>query len=371
MKRVICLLTLLTLCISLAACGKTDPKSIPELEPENVGTASSEVLNTKKHLYFDALGNFKVMIFSDLRVSKTVDEKIVKNMEKLLDQEKPDFVILGGDVHDGTISNEAELRAVLDTLNAPLEEREIPWCHAFGVDTEGKENAKTGYSRADQMKVYTSYPYCLSKTAPDWVYGESNYVIPVRLNDGDADPNNDKAGFNIWCLDANGYLNDYKPGLEDDVLLKNLISGKTNLDCIHYSQMLWYQETSIAFEEYNERLVPGLMYFQVPVYQFEVVKRNPKTQKFVGNNSAAATKISASERESGIFYTCYERGDIEGIFCGYNAENDFQGRYLNMTLAFCSTLGKTNVPETAGARVVSITRNGLGMETSMAYVEAR
>ncbi|MBP3391268.1 MAG: metallophosphoesterase [Clostridia bacterium] len=369
MKRVICFITLLTLCLSFAACGKKNQTPVPELEPENLGSSSSEVLDTKKHLYFDEQGNFKVMIFSDLRVSKTVDEKIVDNMEDLLDQEKPDFVILGGDVHDGTISNETELRAVLDVLNAPLEERKIPWCHAFGVNTEGTEDAKTGYSRKDQMKVYTSYPYCLSKTAPDWVYGVSNFVIPVRLNDGDTDPSNDKSGFNIWCLDANGYLNDYKPGFEDEVLLKNLISGKTNLDCIHYSQMLWYQDTSIAFEAYNGRLVPGLMYFQVPVYQFEVIKRNPESQKFQGNNSSGATVISASERESGIFYTCYERGDIEGIFCGYNAENDFQGRYLNMTLAFCSTIGKTKVPETAGARVVSITRNGLGMETSMAYVK--
>ena len=150
MKRLICLLTLLAMCFSFAACNKTEKG--PELEPENYGSTSIEVLDTKQHLYFNDQGNFKVMIFSDLRVSKIVDEKIVENMERLLDQEKPDLVILGGDIHDGTIANETELRAVLDVLNAPLEEREIPWCHAFGVDTEGKEDAKTGYSRADQMK---------------------------------------------------------------------------------------------------------------------------------------------------------------------------------------------------------------------------
>ncbi len=368
-KRICCIMICALICAGFVACQDSGPDPEPP-EPTSNGTSVEDALNTKKKLYFDDLGNFKVMIFSDLRVSKTVDSKIIQNMEKLLDKEKPDLVILGGDVHDGTISNEGELRTVLDALNAPLEEREIPWCHAFGVNTEGTEKQKTGYSREDQMKVYQSYPYCLSAADNENTYGVSNYVLPVLVADKNGDPTKDRVGFNVWCLDSNSYLNDYEAGLEDKVLLKSLIGGKTNLDSLHYSQVLWYYDTSVALEEYNGgNRIFGMMYFQVPVMQFNIVKNNPTKTGFVGSSLPAATKISAPERETGIFYTCSERGDVRGIFCGYNVENDFYGEYMNIRLGFCSTIGQTKVRETAGARVVSVTKNGKFMESSMSYLQ--
>ena len=371
-KRIVCLVVCLMLCMSFVACHNEQPSkpgtTVTPAEPTSNGTEPSDVFNTKKHLYFDNMGKFKIMIFSDIRMPKTVDSSIVENMERLLDQEQPDLVILGGDVHDGTIANEAELKVVLDALNAPLEEREIPWCHAFGVNTEGTEKNKTGFSRAAQMKVYQSYAYCVSVSDGDNTYGVSNYVLPVRINDKDDDPSNDRAGFHVWCMDANGYLNDYETGLEEDVLLKNKLGGKTNLDSLHYSQVLWYYDTSLALEEHNGKKTMGMMYMQVPVMQFNVIKKNPKKTSFEGNDSAAATKISAPERETGIFYTCTERGDVRGIFSGYNVENDFSGKYMNVTMGFCSTIGKTNLSSTAGARVVSVSNSGLKMETYMAYL---
>lgn len=369
MKRILCLLICLILCFSFAACqGKQDTEQAEPAEPTSNGTDPSAVFNTKKNLYFDDLGKFKVMIFSDLRMPKTGDDQIVANMERLLDQERPDLVILGGDVHDGTVANETELRVVLDALNAPLEERQIPWCHAFGVNTEGTEKVKTGFSREAQMKVYQSYSYCLSVSDGANTYGVSNYVLPIRIDDKDNDASNDKAGFFVWLMDSNGYLNDYQDQLESQVVLKNTIGGNTNLDSLHYSQVLWYYDTSVALEAYNGKRTLGMMYMQVPVMQFNIVKNNPKKTLFAGNDSAAATEISASERESGIFYTCTERGDVRGIFSGYNVANDFSGKYMNVTLGFCSTIGETTVSETAGARVVSISGRGTKMETYMAYL---
>lgn len=368
-KRIVCLVVCFILCVGFVACQEqTNDAPVAPPEPTSNGTNPSDVFNTKKNLYFNDLGKFKIMIFSDIRMPKAVDEKIVANMERLLDQEQPDFVILGGDVHDGTISNAAELRTVLDALNAPLEEREIPWCHTFGVRTEGTQTAKTGFPRAAQMAVYQSYPYCLSVSGEDHVYGESNYVLPIRIDDKDNDATNDRAGFHIWLMDANGYLNDYQDQLESQVVLKNTIGGNTNLDCLHYSQVLWYYDTSTLLEQHNGKRTMGMMYVQVPVMQFNIVKNNPKTSRFVGNNSNLATVISASERESGIFYTCTERGDVRAIFSGYNVENDFSGKYMNVTMGFCSTIGETKLPSTAGARVVSLSGIGTKLETYMAYL---
>lgn len=311
-------------------------------------------------LRFSSTGKFKILILSDLRLSKSVDKTVISNMEKMLDKVDPDLVILGGDIHNGTISNEADLRKVLDAVNAPLEERKIPWCHAFGVDAEGTATKKTGYKKADQMKVYQSYPYCVSEASAADVYGVSNYVLPIKQSTGN------KVGFNVWCMDANGYLNDYEAGLEDKVLLSGKISGATNLDCIHFTQRLWYWNTSIEMQEANGgKNVPGMLYVQVPPYQFRYIYRNKDR---TGMTGIAKEKQSSPERDSGIVWTAYEREDLKGIFCGYNEANDYAGTYLNMTFAQCSTIGKSDYEATRGARVVELSSNGSKMTTSMVYL---
>ena len=372
-KIIVCSLLCIALCVSLTACqrdGKSTSAPSGDASPINSATPGLEgVVTGKKSLYFDELGNFKVVIFSDLRVSKKVDKQVVANMEKILDREKPALVLLGGDLHDGSVTNEQELRAVLDQINAPMEAREIPWCHTFGVSTEGTKTSKTGYSREDQMKVYQSYAYCLSSTANAETYGVSNYVLPIYISDGDSNPANDRIGYNVWCLDANAYLNDYVNGLEDQVLLKRKLSGASDLDCLHYSQLLWYWDTSVALETQAGQKIPGMMYFQVPIYQFQLLIRNQKQTNVQGTLSSQSRKITASERESGVLWACYERGDVKNIFCGYNEKNDFSGTYLGITMAFCSTVGTSALQTTAGARVISIAQNGATTTTSMSYLQ--
>ena len=373
MGKVVCLFVCLVLCVGLAACqgGVTDAPSFPTV---NKGTPIAtqkpeEIVAGKTDLYFDAQGYFKVVIFSDLRVSKTVDPQVVENMEAILDREQPSLVLLGGDLHDGSISNEQELRAVLDRINAPMEERKIPWCHTFGVLTEGTKTVKSGFNREAQMSVYQSYSYCISGSDTADTYGVSNYVLPVYIPDQDSNQENDKIGFNVWCLDANSYLNDYVAGFEDQVVLKRKLSGGSDLDCLHYSQLLWYWDTSVALENYNGKQIPGMMYFQVPIYQFQLLLRNQQQTGVQGTLNSNTRKITASERESGALWACYERGDVKHIFCGYNEKNDFSGKYLGITMAFCSTVGTSAAPETAGARVVTISKNGTKVTTEMSYLK--
>ncbi|MBP3392110.1 MAG: hypothetical protein J6L76_04905 [Clostridia bacterium] len=153
------------------------------------------------------------------------------------------------------------------------------------------------------------------------------------------------------------------------MLLKRDVSGGTNLDSLHFTQILWYWDTSVSMQNANGGKIPGFMYFQVPPYQFMLVKRNKDATESTGNFNTKATTISASERESGIFWYCYERGDIKAIFSGYNAENDFSGSYLDILMGYCSTVGKTKFSETAGARVVTISQNGKKMTSSMSYLK--
>ena len=220
------------------------------------------------------------------------------------------------------------------------------------------------------MEVYASYEYCVSQVGQaKSAYGVSNYVLPILVPDQDQDMSNNKVGFNVWCLDSNGYLNDYIDGLESKVVLKRKLNTGTNLDCLHYSQLLWYWNTSVAFENHNGGKVPGMMYVQVPANQFMLIRRNQDATNMIGEKSSVATKVDASERESGVVWACYERGDIRGLFSGYNEENDYSGTYLDMIMGFCSTIGKSGFEGTRGARLVTVSQNGAKMETSMVYLK--
>ncbi len=314
-------------------------------------------------LRFDENGNFKVAIISDLRLNKEVDADIIADMVELIEKVDPSLVLFGGDIHDGSVTNEEELRAVLDAINAPLEEREILWCHTFGVDSEGKGGSTTGFTRAEQYAIYATYEYCVTPESAEGVYGDSNYVLPIRYATGS------KIGFNLWCLDTNGYLNDYEDGMEDGVLLDKLLSGKTNLDTLHFSQMLWYWNKSVEMQDANGgKIIPGMMYMQVPVYQLLYLRKNATATESIGSMK---NPPSASERESGIVWTCFERGDVKGIFCGYDAQNDYAGKYLDMIMAGCASIGEGSARSTAGIRVVTISGNGSAIETEMEYLYER
>ncbi len=361
-KMISCVATLLAICMLVS--GYILPTTVVATEQSgsttgsNVSAQSEEPVS--RELRFDKNGEFKLLILSDLRLSADVDPSVIKHMEQILDQEQPDLVLLGGDLHDGTVANETDLRTVLDAVNQPLQERQILWCHTFGVDAEGTATEKTGYSKEAQMAVYQSYPYCISVADGEDVYGVSNYVLPIKLADSET------VGFNVWCLDGNGYLNDYQDGLESQVLLPSLLSGQSNLDCLHTTQRLWYWNTSMEFQENNGgEVVPGMMYFQVPPYQFRYIIDN---QFKTGMTGTVGEALTAPERDSGIVWTCYERGDIRGIFCGYNEANDFAGTYLDMLFAACSTIGKTDDASTAGARVVTISDHGATMKSSMVHL---
>lgn len=335
-----------------------------ETETKEIETETEEPAPVvdENALRFDEEGNFQIAIFSDLRLSKNVDATVIANMVKLIDEINPSLVLFGGDIHDGSIKTESDLRVVLDAINAPLEERGIKWCHTFGVDSEGKGGSKTGFTRAEQYEVYKTYEYCITPETAEGIYGDSNYAISIYPAESD------KVGFNLWCLDTNGYLNDYEQGMEDGVLLDKVISGGTKLDTVHFSQILWYWNKSVEFEEANGYKVPGMMYMQVPVYQLYYLYRNMAA---TGMTGSMANKPSASERDSGIVWTCFERGDIKGIFCGYDASNDYAGKYLDMIMAGCASIGTAADENNAGARVVTITENGKNVSTKMAYVIER
>ena len=97
-----------------------------------------EALNTKCPLRFDQDGKFRILMVSDIHGGIGYEkEKTVRAMQALVDEAKPQLVILGGDIAGpGTIhvENEDQLRSLLDDISSPMEKAGIsptPFVDAF------------------------------------------------------------------------------------------------------------------------------------------------------------------------------------------------------------------------------------------------
>ena len=131
----------------------------------------------KKDLRFNSNGKLKILMLSDIQETLNYDKRTLDGMNKIIEIEKPDLVILGGDNCDGTVlKTEEELRKYLDIFSTPMESRKIPWAHVFGNhdhDIELDDIKKT--------KLYEEYEYCISKHT-DNIYGTTNFVLPIKYS---------------------------------------------------------------------------------------------------------------------------------------------------------------------------------------------
>ncbi len=334
------------------------------------------VLDMKHTLRFGSDHQFKILIFSDIQEKYPLNEDTLNYMNQMLDAEQPDLVLLGGDNHTGDsalLGNETLMRQYLTAMAEPMESRQIPWAQVYGNHHNGGYYIDMGYSKVEQQPIFESFTYNISKAGT--VTGVGNYCIPILRSDSD------KIGFNVYMLDTHNYLYQYQSDLEEKVLLQTLdingdpvkingqrqngatiYSGKT-YDVVHFDQLKWYWDTSVALEAYNESPIAAMMLFHIPLYEWNYIIKN-KTQ--TGMTGSQKEAISAPEANSGLFQACYERGDVKAMYCGHDHINDFSGQYMGITMGYVPTIGSYNYfnADNRGARVVEIDENNAFAFTS-------
>jgi predicted MPP superfamily phosphohydrolase len=122
-------------------------------------TYSKDNIETPKpELKFRKDGTFKIVQFADSQDGPDIDIRTINLMNKILDFEKPDLVLLTGDNIDDSSKSSKEVKKSIDNIAEPMERRKISWAVIFGNhdDEHGK------MSKEDMMNIYTSYPNNIS-----------------------------------------------------------------------------------------------------------------------------------------------------------------------------------------------------------------
>jgi hypothetical protein len=276
-------------------------------------------------LKYNTDGKFKIVQFTDTHIDLIDGDNLeaFEIIKEVLNAEKPDVVILTGDI----VSQDDPQKA-FRTLSDIFVSFHIPWAVVFG-NHESEHNLQ----RKPLADFLQTLPLCLNNDRGD-IHGNSNFILPVYSKDK-------KPGALLYCMDSNTYST-----------LKPTIEGYGWLE---FSQVEWYRKNSAAFTKAHDgKPLPALAFFHIPLPEY-IQAWNNKNPKPIG----VKNEVECSpEINTGMFAAMLSCGDVMGTFVGHDHTNDYIGVYGGLALAYgrVSKIMRDPLKDPmAGGRVIVLT----------------
>lgn len=245
-------------------------------------------------------GKFKILQVADLHLSTGVgvcrdafpenhgpceaDTRTLEFIGKILDDEKPDLVVLSGDQVNGDTAPDAQT-AIFKFAELFIK-RKIPYATIFG----NHDDEKT-LSRAAQMDLIESLPYSISEAGPEEISGVGNYYVEIL-----ARGSSKHSALTLYLLDTHAYTPDERKYEGYDWLKQNQID--------------WFKSTAQglkkAHREYT-KVHMDLAFIHIPLPEY--VSEN---MTFIGE---AREGVTAPAFNSGFRDALVEEGVLM-VSCG-------------------------------------------------------
>ncbi|MCM1042604.1 MAG: metallophosphoesterase [Corallococcus sp.] len=288
----------------------------------------------------------KILQISDIHIVCSIftvgtDKSAVQSVYKLVNANKPDFIVLTGDlvyplILLGSINN----RLAVNAIGRMFEALEIPWCVVYG--NHDAENISLMH-KDEQSAYYESLPHCLFTAGDETVDGQGNYVVEVKNNDGSLNTA-------LFMFDSHSYN-----------------GGLWKYDFVKDSQVEWYKRQTDKINADAGRQVKSVAYMHIPLYEYrEAYKLTLDASSNVTPLYGTYAKSPASEKggEGKLFEAITEKGCTKAVFCGHDHTNNASVRYNGVVLGYGMSIDYIAFPfikyKTAqrGGSLVKITRDG-------------
>lgn len=290
--------------------------------------------NDNVKLQFNSDGKFKIVQFNDTQDDENIDRRTVELMEKVLDTEKPDFVVLNGDNISSGCNTAMEMKQAMNNVAQPMEQRGIKWAVTFGNhDEDSTPNA--GLYEEEMLQFYMAYKHNVNQPGERGITGTGNTHLLIQSSQGS------KATFNLWLLDSGRYAPDTIAGQD--------FEGYPTWDWLRFDQVAWYYETSKKLEEKLGYKVPSLMFIHIPLWEYRFMWYASVDGRSGADHARAVGKhqIVGERNEdecpgpinSGMFSAILGRGDVKGVFCGHDHVNTYHGNYYGVLLGYSGSTG--------------------------------
>ncbi|KAF5133097.1 putative inactive purple acid phosphatase 16 [Metarhizium anisopliae] len=204
-------------------------------------------------------GKFQIAVFSDFHLAESAatprgpkqDNKTIQVMADVLDKDRPDLVVLNGDLITGEVTLKDNSTDYIDPLVAPLVERNLTWAstygnhdHTFSLSAENIFNREHEYVGARTQRMV--------RTAEA---GVSNYFLPVyarSCRDTTAcDPE-----LLLWFFDSRGGAYYQRPTAAG--------APTPQPNWVDTAVVEWFQGTNAEFVQRAGRVIPSLAFVHIP-----------------------------------------------------------------------------------------------------------
>ena len=278
-------------------------------------------------LKFNDNGKFKIMQINDTQDTDKMNKRTEAFIRKAVAQEKPDLVVIPGDVCNDIFigANAKRVKQSLRNLASLLNELKVPFAYTPGNHDHDKDDM---VSPLEQMQVFDEFEYNIWDSTKTTDPG--TYNIPIMSSDGS------RMALNVYMIDSQN-----KSGLA------NGYTGP-NPETVE-----WYKAKSDELKAANGgNVVPSLVFQHVPVseiyqcltktdvkhandaifslndnnwylvnndYMFTDATRMKKNDNYVGE-----APCSEIENAAGNEYEAWlEKGDVIGAFFAHDHVNHF------------------------------------------------
>ncbi|MBL7965558.1 MAG: metallophosphoesterase [Prolixibacteraceae bacterium] len=280
-------------------------------------------------LKFGKDSTFKIAQFTDIHWENSSPEcvRTIETIQFVLNVEKPDLVILTGDIVTDVPAREGWL-----ALTKTFVDAKIP----FAV-TLGNHDAEPEITRDQIFELLETLPYFVGSKGPE-LYGCGNYALSVKSSDGKS------VASAIYCMDSNDYPKDKMIG---------------HYDWIRYDQIGWYRNTSEQYTVQNKGFpLPAIMFFHIPLPEYNNVVSKETTIGVI-NEGVASAGIN-----SGLFASMVEKKDVMGVFVGHDHENNYIGIHHEIALAFGQVTGADAYGDLErGSRIIELREGEFSFNT--------
>ena len=159
----------------------------PEYSGVNYNPADSQNV-TDRTIQFSKDGKLKILHITDTHLKPNHNfDPTIWMVEKACDEEKPDIVMLTGDIVLNC-ENAEDTKKLINALMNVFDSRNIPVAVTFG----NHDSEQGAMSREELMAYYNTFSCSVSVDDGEALTGCGTYNIPVLSSDGK------KVKFNLW-----------------------------------------------------------------------------------------------------------------------------------------------------------------------------
>ena len=243
-------------------------------------------------------GLFKIVQITDLhyKLGVKASEQGLACVREMVETEKPDLVVVTGD-----IIYSAPADSTLSVVLKAFAQLGVPFCMTFGNhDYDFKTPAVALYNQMQKT------PNCVMPV----LHGKNtDYSLSILSSNGK------RTAAVLYCIDTHN---------------KPAIGGIGGYQWISHNQITWYRQRSTVYKQKNGgRPVPSLAFLHIPLPEFNYATDNTQCPMY----GSRLEKAYSPSINSGMFASIKEMGDIMGVFCGHDHDNDYAVSYFNVLLA--------------------------------------